>query len=56
MTSASDLASLAAVLADQTRAAMCLALLGQILTAQHGVGSLPGHTGSIGVGESEKVQ
>jgi hypothetical protein len=32
------------------------ALLGQILTAQHGVGSLPGHTGSIGVGESEKVQ
>ena len=42
MTSASDLASLAAVLADQTRAAMCLALLdGRAWTA----GELATHTG-----------
>ena len=42
MTSASDLASLAALLADQTRAAMCLALLdGRAWTA----GELATHTG-----------
>jgi DNA-binding transcriptional ArsR family regulator len=42
MTSASDLASLAALLADETRAAMCLALLdGRAWTA----GELAAHTG-----------
>jgi hypothetical protein len=41
MTSASDLSSLAALLADETRAAMCLALLdGRAWTA----GELAAHT------------